>query len=798
MTTLASTTSPSLPLSCKSHLGDYICQLKIKLDNNASVYEINQILSEFPYCKKQLTRYLVFDDCSISRTLICCNENFSLYLQSWNSNQETPLIDFRNKETRCWIRILEGSLKCKRYIDEENEIEQILERNRVNFYEKGTLKLHKFSNDNGLDRTVSLVLFSPAYMKCCYRTNSGEETFVPCIYSPEVVSTLDQQQLFQLRLRIESSDTVFINLQQFAHIVRDELNRGYDIPRITRVLSSLELHSKEWNQYVNWASHRYTRNLIAYDEKFMILLLCWERGQESPIHDHSGSSCWVKMLHGELVETKYSIVSTDISPNGLKIDSTTRVSKNQVTYIDDTLGIHKMGNQNANSPAISLHVYSPPYSSCNVFAPESGNKHKITIGRTAAMPPFLNLPELKYHVNITSLVSLLEIEFKQLEPCEKKLAKLLEATRLDPHEYRQYVHFSDFNYLRSLITANEKFSLMLLCWNKSQSTPIHDHGSCGRKCWVKVLEGTLIQNRYIDEHDTNANASTSTSLVTVESIELNSNSPVTMDDDSIGIHKTENASNECIAISLHLYSPPYLECVSAQECKSVPVVYCSSSINMFSSDQNNNNNSSSFTSLSSSANTSPSLSPRSPRMNAEVAFTNFDEFITLLNEQFSTHAPSPGGLLKFLKLTQFNPEEWKKYAKFHNQHYVRHIIAEAPQFSLLLTCWRKGQSSSIHDHAGSRSWIKMLEGTLEEKQYEIELESESDFRIKDATVLQENILQSETAVYRAGSVIHQISATKECAVSLHIYSPPLENVNCFNLINRVKLSQHSSSCYPKK
>jgi cysteine dioxygenase len=53
------------------------------------------------------------------------------------------------------------------------------------------------------------------------------------------------------------------------------------------------------------AAFRYTRTLVGFDNHFVALLLCWGKGQQSPIHDHAGASCWVKMLAGDLEEVLY-------------------------------------------------------------------------------------------------------------------------------------------------------------------------------------------------------------------------------------------------------------------------------------------------------------------------------------------------------------------------------------------------------------------------------------------------------------------------------------------------------------
>lgn len=54
-------------------------------------------------------------------------------------------------------------------------------------------------------------------------------------------------------------------------------------------------------------SSRYTRNLVdAGNGRFNLMILCWNEGQSSTIHDHSDSHCFMKMLSGGLTEIKYS------------------------------------------------------------------------------------------------------------------------------------------------------------------------------------------------------------------------------------------------------------------------------------------------------------------------------------------------------------------------------------------------------------------------------------------------------------------------------------------------------------
>jgi predicted metal-dependent enzyme (double-stranded beta helix superfamily) len=62
-----------------------------------------------------------------------------------------------------------------------------------------------------------------------------------------------------------------------------------------------------WRQYAHFdASRHYTRNLVATDgTTFTLLLLCWNPGRESPIHNHPCKGCWMRVAEGCVQEQRY-------------------------------------------------------------------------------------------------------------------------------------------------------------------------------------------------------------------------------------------------------------------------------------------------------------------------------------------------------------------------------------------------------------------------------------------------------------------------------------------------------------
>lgn len=49
---------------------------------------------------------------------------------------------------------------------------------------------------------------------------------------------------------------------------------------------------------------------------------------------------------------------------------------------------------------------------------------------------------------------------------------------------------------------------------------------------------------------------------------------------------------------------------------------------------------------------------------------------------------------------------------FARDTYARNLVCRTPFFELLVLCWRPGQESTIHDHAGALNAIRVHSGEL--------------------------------------------------------------------------------------
>jgi cysteine dioxygenase len=158
-------------------------------------------------------------------------------------------------------------------------------------------------------------------------------------------------------------------------------DNGYeDSKPVEMLMRNLKYVAAEWEKYALFSAEHYTRNLVATkDFTYDLIILCWQPGQKSAVHDHRESGCWMRMLTGELTETRYKVAETKVE-NGSSCDndhfglneehlvklSEKTFSSGDVFYINNGLGLHRVCNP-SKEQAISLHLYSPPIMDCEVW-----------------------------------------------------------------------------------------------------------------------------------------------------------------------------------------------------------------------------------------------------------------------------------------------------------------------------------------------------------------------------------------------------------------------------------------------
>lgn len=155
---------------------------------------------------------------------------------------------------------------------------------------------------------------------------------------------------------------------------------------VADVLGEWPLDVASLEPSIAFRDDRYARHLVSRSELFDVIVLCWEPGQSTPVHNHSGQLGWVRLVRGAIEETRWSFATgtslpdlsiCDVDEYGvghgielLRDEHVVVTEPGTVVGVDTEHAIHTLGNPSAEERTVTLHVYSRPHDSCLVFDPE--------------------------------------------------------------------------------------------------------------------------------------------------------------------------------------------------------------------------------------------------------------------------------------------------------------------------------------------------------------------------------------------------------------------------------------------
>jgi len=152
----------------------------------------------------------------------------------------------------------------------------------------------------------------------------------------------------------------------------DAFETSIPLEVLSKELGQLSLNPEEVQPWTQFSDTRYLRNLIHQGPSYQALLLCWRSGQRSPIHDHKGSACGMKVIQGKATETLFERGATG------QVYATTSQERCQgevaASFDSD---IHQISNLQGEC-LVTLHVYSPPLLSMGSYSLSDNTITQVT------------------------------------------------------------------------------------------------------------------------------------------------------------------------------------------------------------------------------------------------------------------------------------------------------------------------------------------------------------------------------------------------------------------------------------
>ena len=144
----------------------------------------------------------------------------------------------------------------------------------------------------------------------------------------------------------------------------ESLTARATVPQLKQWLEQLEITVDDLEPFIDFGSNSYRRNLICEGQWYELLCICWRSGQRSPIHNHAGSTCGLRIMQGRATETLFEMTDCgQVVPT-----ESTAAEVNCICSSQDEQ-IHQVSNlQAAGQDLITLHIYSPALKQMDTYS----------------------------------------------------------------------------------------------------------------------------------------------------------------------------------------------------------------------------------------------------------------------------------------------------------------------------------------------------------------------------------------------------------------------------------------------
>jgi len=152
---------------------------------------------------------------------------------------------------------------------------------------------------------------------------------------------------------------------------RDDAGRCQNVKRVlVDVVNSGEQFIDP--PFLQPAPERYARRLMHRDphDRYTVLVMVWDRGQGTPLHDHAGTWCVECVYRGRIRVTSFSVHGGDPETGIVQFQQEQVITAGigEAGALIPPFEYHKIQNPD-EAPAVTIHVYGGEMTFCHVFEP---------------------------------------------------------------------------------------------------------------------------------------------------------------------------------------------------------------------------------------------------------------------------------------------------------------------------------------------------------------------------------------------------------------------------------------------
>jgi len=162
--------------------------------------------------------------------------------------------------------------------------------------------------------------------------------------------------------------------------------RDFTLENVQDYILRYVVRPETLDKYLFFSKGSYTRNLIFKNDVFECMAICWETGQFSRIHNHRDQNCWMSAPIGRLKVQNFRVEDRDASHGTCRLVPTDIYEIDGVhpAYVNPLEPVHQVLNLTEfQQRAVSVHVYSKPFDTCEVYLREKGTYSDVPLCYTS-------------------------------------------------------------------------------------------------------------------------------------------------------------------------------------------------------------------------------------------------------------------------------------------------------------------------------------------------------------------------------------------------------------------------------
>ena len=132
------------------------------------------------------------------------------------------------------------------------------------------------------------------------------------------------------------------------------------------IMAGLRLPEAQVAPYCHWNSKHSTRTCVARTDEFELLVICFEPGQGTSIHDYNSQTAWIHPIRGAILEERF-----EQALDKLVRRTATMLTPGSFCSMHNEQSIHRFTNTGSER-TITLNLYSRPLRKWRVYDERTG------------------------------------------------------------------------------------------------------------------------------------------------------------------------------------------------------------------------------------------------------------------------------------------------------------------------------------------------------------------------------------------------------------------------------------------